>query len=116
MDIKTLTLIFLGLRLVSMVFIVDVIKKQVRLLRRPVDPKLKNMRMVLLGVSLVIFLGNLIPIGIDIATQFVETGRPTPVRPISVAYGLSSNIPALLSSILIWLLYKMAEKALKEGK
>lgn len=97
-----------------MAFITNVIRRQWTLFSLPTTHRLRGMRKVLFGLSLIIFTSNLAPIVIDILTIFSTTDRPPTVSAVSLSYALSSNLPALLSSILIWLLYRMAEQALRD--
>lgn len=107
--IAGLLLIF---RVVSDVLIALVIRRQWRLLKLPVpaeyrndEKSIKKFRKILFFLSLGIFVGNAIPVFIDALTLFVETGRPSGLRAISVAYAFSNATTALVSAILVWLLY-----------
>lgn len=108
-SIVTLAVILVLFRILSDAFIFSVILKQIALLRMPVPSYLKSFRLVLFFLSLAIFLGNMIPIVIDLLTIFIETGRPAQLRPISVMYAISGATTALLSAFLIWLLYRLAD-------
>ncbi len=130
MSIETMAMILLGGRVISTGFTINVIRRQwvlkkfsvkhmeakARILGRPRTLTLETFRAVLLMLSLVVLASNVAPIIIDIATQFVDTGRPQTIRLVSVAYSLSSNLHSLLSSIIIWILYKMAELLLENNQ
>lgn len=109
MNIKTIAFLMLIGHAVSLVFITIVIRKQRALLKLPIDKELRIFRKILFALSCFILIGNVIPIAIDILTFFVNTGRPSTVKPISVAYALSNSFTAAISAALIWTLYKLAE-------
>lgn len=108
--------ILLLVRIVSMTFITLVLKRQWALLKLPIknaaqyDVKaLKHFRIVLFMLVLVIFIGNLVPAIIDIATILqANTGRPNTVQPVSLIYTLTASVTSLVSSYLIWRLYRLA--------
>lgn len=121
LDIQTIALILLIARVISVVFIVTVLLKQVRLFGKPIDfeavpflTKLERksvyrIRTVLFFLSVIILLGNLVPVLIDYITLFGDSlGRPTQLRPISIAYAFSNATTAMFSAIMIWTLYKLA--------
>lgn len=98
-------------RLVSTVFIIWVMKIQVGLMRLPIDEEVRAFRKVLFVISIFILIGNFVPIIIDSITMFVPTGRPPRVNPISIAYAFSNAFTAMASSVLIWLLYRLATRS-----
>ena len=120
LDIKTIALCLLIARLISVTFIVMVLVRQYRLFGLPIDfslvpgiSKLEKrsvyrLRRVLFTLSVVIFLGNMIPILIDSLTLFVETSRSAHVHTISIMYAFSNSLTAMFSAIMIWLLYRVA--------
>ena len=120
LDIKTIALCLLIARLISVTFIVMVLVRQYRLFGLPIDfslvpgiSKLEKrsvyrLRRVLFTLSVVIFLGNMIPILIDSLTLFVETSRPSNLHTISIMYAFSNSLTAMFSAIMIWLLYRVA--------
>lgn len=120
LDIKTIALCLLIARLISVTFIVLVLVRQYRLFGLPIDfslvpgiSKLEKrsvyrLRRVLFTLSVVIFLGNMIPILIDCLTLFIETSRPAHVHTISIMYAFSNSLTAMFSAIMIWLLYRVA--------
>ena len=108
MNIKIIAAILLIERLISAGFIIAVIRRQGRLLRVRVPEQLERFRQVLFGLSLVIFVGNFIPILIDTLTLFANLqGRPNPSA-IGIAYALSNATTAVLSSVLVWVIYRLA--------
>jgi hypothetical protein len=108
MSIQALALILLIGHLISVAFIFTVLRKQYALLKLPIDKHLRTFRRVLFILSAAIFLGNFIPIAIDALTLFVDTGRPPSVRVVSIMYAVSNMVVAVTSSILVWLLYRIA--------
>lgn len=108
--------LLLVIRLTSMTFIFFVLRRQFSLFRLPIrdasqyDVKaLKHFRVVLFTLALIIFLGNIVPAAIDIITLLnQDTGRPRVVQPISIIYTMTASMTALISSYLIWRLYRLA--------
>jgi hypothetical protein len=112
MDIKTLALIMLGGHLVSVGFMASVIVKQWGLFKRLIEESLKGFRRVLFALSILILVGNIIPIFIDTLTLFYSLPRPLSVSSVSVFYALSNAyLAAAAPAIAIWVLYKMAERS-----
>jgi len=117
MSIQTYALILLIIRLASDAFILAVLYKQLRLFRFWVEPGLRLYRKGLFILSLIIFLGNFIPIAIDAATYFADLERSvSTVRPLALWYSFSNATTAFLSAFTIWLLYRMAARALKNSQ
>lgn len=108
LSIKVLAIMLLIGHIGSMFFISFVIKRQLGLFKIPTIEKLRHFRRILFYLSMGILVGNLIPITIDGLTLFVSTGRPTHVRPVSIAYAMSNAVIELLSAFLVWKLYQLA--------
>jgi hypothetical protein len=119
-DIKTIALLLLIARAVSVYFIVLVLYRQYKLFGTEIDfklvPNLTTMerkhvyqiRRILFALSCIILLGNLVPIVIDVLTLFINTERPANLRPISIMYAFSNSFTAAFSAIMIWTLYRVA--------
>jgi len=109
MDIKTLAVVLLTAHLVSIVFIALVLVLQAKLFKKKVQPSLIGFRRLLFVLALVVFTGNLVPIGVDALTIFslVERSSST-INPIGVAYSVSNAVVFGTSALLIWFLYRMA--------
>lgn len=115
MSIEQLAAILLLLHFVSGIFIALVIKRQWGLFKQTIDNTLLNYRKVLFVLSIVIFVGNLNPIFIDAVTILGSGGgRPENVKAISISYAVSNAVVALISAVLIFILYKMAADATKD--
>jgi hypothetical protein len=120
--IQTIAIFLLIARLISVVFIGMVLYLQSRLFGTKIDfslvPNLSKFqkrniylaRKVLFTLSVVIFLGNLIPIVIDTLTIFSDNaaGRNPEGPTISIMYAFSNALTAMFSAIMIWGLYKLA--------
>lgn len=106
-------IILLTLRLFSVIFMSMVLVKQFKLFGKSINSEyardIITFRRVLFGLAVIIFIGQLVPIVIDIATVFAHAPRSAP-NPLGIAYGLSNAITAVLSSIAFWLMYKVAER------
>lgn len=108
-DLITYILILLAISAVAMTFIIRVLVKQVKLFKYPIaDKNISHFRNILFFISLVIIIMGLIPITTNVLTLFVETDRPTTVKPISLVYSLAVHIQTLLLSYLLWLIYRLA--------
>jgi hypothetical protein len=110
MDIRLLAVMLLIGRLTSLFFVVGVIRLQIKLMRAKAFPELRPLRRILFAMSIVFMTGTIIPIIIDVLTLLpIETGRATAPSAIGVAYVLSNNFAALISSMLLWGIYKVTE-------
>lgn len=104
-------LILLAISAVAMIFIIRVILKQITLFRYPItDKTVRHFRNTLFAISLVIIIMGLIPIAINVATLFVETGKPSTVKPVSLVYSLAVHLQTLLLSYLLWRIYRLASE------
>lgn len=104
-------------------FMVAVLRRQHGLFSQPITlhddryeesdiRKIKNFRLRLFTLSLVILAGNTIPILIDGLTLFSNnTGRPHTVHAISILYAVSNALTAIISAYLISTLYRIARGA-----
>jgi hypothetical protein len=108
-SIQTIAFIALLARVGSDIFIGLVLFRQYKLFKLPITDELRHFRFVLFLLSLGIFIGNLIPIILDIATiYFGGAGRPTRVSLPSASYVESNAITSLISAYFIWKLYRLA--------
>ncbi len=104
-------LMLLSISAVAMFFIVRVILKQLTLFKYPItDKTVRHFRNTLFAISMVIILMGLIPIGINIVTLFIENGRPSTVKPVSLVYSLAVHLQTLLLSWLLWRIYRLASE------
>lgn len=111
MDIQLLAALLLIGRLVSEYFIVRVLIKQWKIRNTKTHPRLLAMRRVLSLLAILVFVGNLYPLWLDIYTLFIDTELRTSqtVGLYSVVYSLDNNLTFVIASILIWVLYKLAD-------
>lgn len=112
MDIKQLALLMLAGHMVSVIFMLLVIKTQWGLFKKIIEEDLKPFRNRLYTLSVLILIGNLIPIAIDLLTLFFPLPRPLSVSPVSVFYALSNAyLAAAAPAIAIWTIYRMAKES-----
>lgn len=110
MDIQALALILLIGRLISEAFIIAVIRKQWRIRKSPIHPKLKNLRRVLTLLAVLVFIGNIYPLGLDLFTLFNDGVRTSStINLVGTIYSLDNNLTFMFASILIWTLYKLSD-------
>lgn len=109
-DLQIYASILLIFRAISVVFIVMVIKRQWQLFKLPIDKSIRTFRLVLFCLSILVLIGNIIPIAVDVLALLGETNRPDHIPSASVLYTFNNSIAAVCSAILIWLLYFIAGK------
>lgn len=93
------------LRIVAVIFMTLVLRRQYKLFKEPVEPEAVHVRLVLFIFAVVIMVGQIVPIMIDLATILADVKRTTP-NALGVAYGYSNATTAAISSILFWLIYR----------
>lgn len=110
MDIQLLATLLLIGRLISEGFIIAVLRKQWRIRKSPIHPRLRNLRKVLTLLAVLVFLGNLYPLMLDFYT-LIDSGVRTSqtVNLVGVFYSLDNNLTFMFASILIWTLYKLSD-------
>lgn len=120
--IELVALILLLIHAGSVAYMVNVLRKQWKLKQLPLDTSMlldpttkqkadiKHFRNVLFVLSIIILVGNLIPILVDLVTIFFNNsiGRTRTVKPISLLYALSNGFTQFVSAYLINMLYKLS--------
>lgn len=120
--LQTIAIFLLIARLISVAFILVILRLQWKLFGTKIDftlvPNLTTLgrnrvylaRKILFALAVIIFLGNLVPIVIDTITilNSNDIGRPSGLRLISILYASSNALTAMFSAIFIWFLYKVA--------
>lgn len=110
MDIQLLAFILLLGRLISEGFIIAVIRKQWKVRKAPLHPKLRGLRKVLTLLAVLVFVGNIYPLLLDSYTLFNPDIRTSGVvNLVGTFYSLDNSITFMLASILIWTLYKLSD-------
>lgn len=107
MEVNILAITLLTGRLITLYYLGRVLKTQVKLLRMPIeDPNVWDFRKTLHYMTIVVALGNLVPIAIDLVSIF------GPTRPfwLGVLYAISNVITALFAAILIHKMYRLASQ------
>lgn len=112
MDIKQVAAILLIGRLASCLFMASVLRRQLQLFKNEVYPELHTSRKRLFALAITVFVGNIIPILIDVATIVSPTSLSREDSPsvAGVTYGFSNCITAVVSSALVWSLYRLAAR------
>lgn len=117
MNIQLLAFLLLIGRLISDLFIIFVLRRQWRIRKIPTHPRLVNLRRVLTLLALLVFIGNIYPLLLDAFTLFypgIRTSRV--VNPAGAFYAISTNLTFMFASILIYMLYKLADVAIDVGE
>lgn len=109
MDIKVYAAILLIIRLASMFLMGAVLRRQLQLFKMPIDKEIRTYRLILFILALAIFAGNIIPAIIDLFTITDNLTRSAKaINGVSLLYTLAWATSSLLSSILIFWLYRMS--------
>lgn len=109
MDIKLYAAILLATRIVSLILMGLVLKRQLQLFKLPIDKEIRNYRIILFLLAFAIFAGNIIPAIIDYLTLTEELVRSTKtINGVGLVYSLAWTVTSLLSAILIFWLYRMS--------
>lgn len=110
MELQVLAPILIVGRIITICFIVAVIRKQWRIRKSPIHPRLQNLRKVLTLLAILVFVGNLYPLFLDVITLLPPDIRTSNViNMLGVVYALDNNITFMLAAILIWTLYKLSD-------
>lgn len=113
MDIRTIaTLLLLG-KIISLVFILLVLKKQWNIRKKTIHPTLRKYRTILFVLALVILIGTIIPIVVDLLTLLTNIDRENSPSIAGIIYAFSNDITFLIASILIWTLYKLSSAVIE---
>ena len=111
MNVILYATILLVLRIVSVYFIVDVIRKQRELRRRPIrSQKAAMLREQMYGMATIALGVNFIPILVDVLTIVGITTRSDTINYVSVVYMFSYAFGTLLLTGIIWRMYRDALK------
>lgn len=109
MDIHLYASILLVIRIASLILIGAVIKRQLELFKLFIDKEIRTYRRILFVLAIAIFIGNLIPGTIDILTLVGEVTRSAKtISGVSLVYTGAWALTSLLSSVLIFWLYRMS--------
>jgi hypothetical protein len=106
--------LLLTLRLVAVGFLGYILVKQWKFLRRNHKP-LNTYRLVLYITMLVTFIGNLVPIAIDVAALTGGYDRANPPL-LAIAYAFSNASTSAVSAFGWWFIYRMVEKENGRGR
>ena len=107
-DINSISTVLFILHLIASGFMLSVLRKQLGLFKKYIDPELRAFRMVLFLLSTSIFLGNLIPLTIDFINAIGDSSSEVPIG--RLLYISTNAIVAVISAGLIWSMYRMAAK------
>lgn len=114
MDIKLLAFLLLAIRVVSDYFIILVLRRQWKLRKTTTHPRLMAYRKVLALLAILIFIGNIFPLMLDAYTLFFPLVRSSQtINPVGVAYSLDNSLTFMFASILIYVLYKLADTVIE---
>lgn len=104
MEVKILASILLILRLIAVGFLFFVIKRQLRLIKEN-KTEYTTVRMVLITLVGIGFIGNFIPIIINITALVGDVSNHPGT--LNTAYSLSNALTAVVLAVGWWMLYKV---------
>jgi hypothetical protein len=107
-DINSISAVLFILHLVASGFMFSVIRKQLGLFKKYIDPELRGFRLTLFLLSVSIFMGNLVPLTIDLLNALGDSPDEVPFG--RILYISTNAIVAVISAGLIWSMYRMAAK------
>lgn len=107
-DLNAISTILFILHLAASWFMLSVIIKQLGLFKKYIDPELRTFRLILFLLSTSIFIGNFVPLTIDFLNAITEAPDEVPFG--RILYITSNAIVAVISTGLIWSMYRMAAK------
>ena len=110
--VPVIAFILLVTRLTSVVFIVLVLIRQIKLFKLPIESHLVSFRMAMFSLNLVTLVGSIIPIYADFYYAFIHQGSGE--INIIVAYAVSNALVYLAGSVLVWKIYMIASKEIEE--
>lgn len=105
MSTKEISLLLLFGRLFTVLFVSLVIRLQVQLVKQNRGPELQWYRKSLLALTIVLLVGNFVPIVID---SYGILGKGS--FGLLLLYVFSNNITAMIAAFITWFVYHMAGK------
>lgn len=109
-DLNSISAILFLLHLAASGFMLSVLRKQLRLFKKRIWPELRSFRRMLFLLSATIFIGNFVPLVIDFLNATNEA--PYEVALGRIVYITTNAIIAVVSSILIWSIYRYSAKTI----
>ena len=118
MSVALYALMLLTFRLIAVVQIFDVIRKQRELRKRPISSKgtkkerteAAEFREMMYRLAWIAMAVNFVPIIVDVLTIINVTTRPTVIHPVSVVYMFSYAFGTLILTSIIRRMYRDALK------
>lgn len=114
-DAQTLAILLLGLRIIAVGLIGAVLYRQIHNLRN-LQTDYPAVRWTVLLLTLVLFIGQIIPIALDSIVAFGETyaGRSTNPNVIGASYALNNAIKdVIIGTLLVFLYFRPGATRLK---
>lgn len=108
--VESTAFILLIIRIISVYYLYGVIKKQLDLMKRPIDPEITGYRKSLLWLTVGLAGSNIIPIVFDVTVFLRELGILSilTLQPILIAYTASNALAALLAVFILARIYRDA--------
>lgn len=112
MTVQIVASILLALRFASIFFIFLVLVRQFRLFKLHIDSGLVSFRIIMFALGIVFLLGSVVPIGVDYYYAVVHPNSGW--NWLLVGYAVSNAITALVASVILWNIYRIAGAELDE--
>lgn len=113
MGVSEIAFVLLILRLTSLVFVVLVLRSQIRLMKMHIESELAGFRNVMLALGYVLLIGSFLPIVIDFYYSFIYKGA---YGGLLVYYAISNCLSHLAASILLWNIYRIAGREIESNE
>lgn len=117
MEVQILAAVLIIGRIITMGFILAVIRKQWRIRHSPIHPRLKNLRKALTLLAVLVFAGSIYPLLLDTAALLCPSiVLANDVDMFGAVYALDNNATFMLSAILIWTLYRLSDVVIEAAE
>jgi hypothetical protein len=111
MTVQRIAIILLIMRIISVSFIILVIKRQYGLFKLRIDTQLVQFRMVMFILGHIFLLGNVLPIITDVYYAFFHISKEVNLL---VYYAISNALTSLVAAFLLWNIYRIAGMELED--
>lgn len=115
MDIRDTAIVLIILRVLSVVFLLLVVRRQIRLIKANNPSDVQTTRIGLFALALTLLVGNIIPLIINIYSLCHGILVTHPSLPNEL-YSYSNAITAAIASGTFWLLYRLVEQEITSSQ
>lgn len=112
-NVSDIAIGLLLIRLVSVFYVIRVMRKQLELFRLHIDTGLVRFRKTMFALSTVFLISSIMPIAVDTYYGFFEQVDDTE-DVLIILYAVSNALMSLAASIILWTIYKIAAESIDE--